>query len=319
METDRRTLLIGLAGGLAAAPTLAQLPPDPVEEVELWPNAPPGAPASLAPERVEERSKDPLIRDRAMLNVARPRMTVFRPRQPNGTAVLITPGGGYKWVVIDKEGYELGRWLAERGFTAFVLFYRLPGQGWGAGPNVALSDAQRAIRLIRHHAPRFRIDPARVCALGFSAGGHVCADLATRFSYRNYESIDAADLHSARPDCAAPIYPVISMSAPLAHPGSRNQLVGADASADRERTHSPHLNVTADTPPCFLLHAEDDAVVPVGNTLLLREKLLANGVEVDTHLYARGGHGFGLRLARNKPVESWATALTSWLEFVSLK
>jgi acetyl esterase/lipase len=313
MEADRRSLLIGLAGGLAAAPALGRAAADPLKEIELWPHGPPGAPATPLVERVEERSKDPAIRDRALLNVARPRMTVFRPARPNGAAVLVTPGGGYRWVVIDKEGYELGRWLAERGFTVFVLFYRLPHQGWSAGPDVALSDAQRAIRLIRHRAPRYGLDPARVTALGFSAGGHVCADLATRFAHRCYDPVDDADRLSARPELAAPIYPVISMSAPLAHPGSRLNLVGADAAPGRERAHSPHLNVTPATPPCFLLHAEDDGVVPVGNALLFRDALKAQGVSVDTHLYANGGHGFGLRLARGKPVEAWPHALSAWL------
>jgi acetyl esterase/lipase len=314
VEADRRSLLIGLAGGFAA-PAFAQVAIDPAEEIELWPGAPPGQPAVALQERVEERSKDPLIRDRALLNVARPRMTVFRPASPNGAAVLITPGGGYKWVVIDKEGFELGRWLANRGFTVFVLFYRLPGQGWAAGPNVALADAQRAMRLIRHRAREFGIDPKRVTSLGFSAGGHVCADLATRFAESVYEPVDAADRLSARPDLAAPIYPVVSMSAPLAHPGSRSQLVGEHASPQRERAHAPHLNVTVNTPPCFLLHAEDDAVVPVGNTLLLREALKAGSVRVDTHLYAEGGHGFGLRFTKGKPVEAWPHALAAWLDF----
>jgi acetyl esterase/lipase len=149
VEADRRTLLIGLASGLAARPALAQ---DPAEEIDLWPGGPPGVPAIALHERVEERSNESSYRDRALHNVSRPRMTVFRAARSNGAAVLIIPGGGYRWVVIDKEGYELGRWLSERGYTAFVLFYRRPGQGWAAGPDVALADAQRAMRIIRHRA-----------------------------------------------------------------------------------------------------------------------------------------------------------------------
>ena len=176
--------------------------------------------------------------------------------------VLIMPGGGYRWVVIDKEGYELGRWLAARGYTAFVLFYRLPAEGWAAGPDVALSDAQRAIRLIRHRAGHFGIDPERVAAIGFSAGGHLCADLLTRFPVRTYAPVDAADAMSARPLVAAPIYPVISMSAPDAHSGSRTKLVGDGANSALEQAHSPHRNALAISPPTFLAHAEDDDVVP---------------------------------------------------------
>jgi acetyl esterase/lipase len=239
-------------------------------------------------------------------------MAVFRPARPNGAAVLVTPGGGYSWVVVDKEGYEVARLLRDQGVTVFVLFYRLPGDGWAAGPNVALADAQRATRLIRHRAATFGIDPRRFCAMGFSAGGHVCADLLTRFSFPAYTWADAADRVSARPDVAAPIYPVISMSAPLAHAGSRRNLIGENASVTLERAHSPHLHVPADAPPCFLLHAEDDSSVPVGNTLLLRDALRARNIPVETHLFPDGGHGFGLRLARGRSVEHWPRLFIAW-------
>jgi acetyl esterase/lipase len=226
--------------------------------------------------------------------------------------VLIIPGGGYSWVVVDKEGYEMARLLAARGITAFVLFYRLPGEGWATGPDVALSDAQRAIRVIRHRAQSLGLDPAKVCAMGFSAGGHVCADLLTRFAARTYPPDDAADALSARPDAAAPIYPVISMSAPHAHVGSRRNLLGENATPALERAHSPHLHVPADAPPCFLLHAEDDASVPVANTLMLHAALRARGVPVEMHLFPDGGHGFGLRLARGKSVEHWPELFLAW-------
>ena len=137
-------------------------------------------------------------------------------------------------VVIDKEGYEMGHWLAERGFTVFVLFYRLPGEGWAAGPNVALSDAQRAMRLIRSRSGDYGVDPERVAAMGFSAGGHLCADLATRFAAHTYDPVDSADTLSARPLLAAPIYPVISMTAPIAHDMSRELLIGKDAGPELE-------------------------------------------------------------------------------------
>ncbi len=286
--------------------------PDPAETIDLWPGGAPGAPGRLPVETVRERSSDPAYNDRYVLGISRPRMAVFRPRQPNGSAVLIMPGGGYSWVVIDKEGYEMARWLAARGVTAFVLFYRLPAEGWAAGPGTPLADAQRAMRLIRRRAAGLRVDPRRVCALGFSAGGHLCADLLTRFASRVYRPVDAADRLSARPDAAAPIYPVVSMSPPHAHAGSRRNLVGEHASAERERTHSPHLHVPANAPPVFLLHAEDDASVPVENSLLLRAALRAREVQVETHLFPDGGHGFGLRLARGKSVEGWQELFYAW-------
>jgi acetyl esterase/lipase len=324
MTIDRRTALIGtLALGLAAKAGAQTRPPvtpesdhmtapDPTETIDLWPNGAPGSPAALPIETVKERSTDPAYNDRYVFGISRPRMAVFRPARPNGAAVMITPGGGYNWVVVDKEGYELARWLAERGVTAFVLFYRLPQEGWAAGPDTPLQDSQRAMRLIRHRAAAYGVDPKRVCAMGFSAGGHVCADLLARFAGRVYKPVDAADRLSARPDLAAPIYPVVSMSIPTAHGGSRKNLIGDEPSPEQERAHSPHLNIPADAPPTFLLHAEDDGSVPVENTLLLRKALLQRKVPVETHLFADGGHGFGLRLARGKSVEGWQEIFWAW-------
>jgi len=181
MEIDRRSLLAaGLVAGLAqraegqtpppvAASGLPPGLPQPTETIDLWSRGAPGAPAVPPSETVNERSADALVTDRAVFGITRPRMAVFRPDRPNGAAVLLTPGGGYKWVVIDKEGYEMGRWLAARGFTAFVLFYRLPGEGWASGADTPLADAQRAMRLIRYRARDFAVDPERVAAMGFSA------------------------------------------------------------------------------------------------------------------------------------------------------
>ena len=324
MTIDRRTALLGtLALGFAARASAQTAAPstvdskhltvaDPTETIDLWPSIAPGAPAKLPIETVRERSNDPTFNDRYVFGISRPRMTVFRPARPSGAAVLITPGGGYNWVVIDKEGYEMARWLAARGVTAFVLFYRLPHEGWSSGPDAPLADAQRAMRLIRHRAGSYGIDPKRVCAMGFSAGGHLCADLLTRFGTRVYSPLDNADRLSARPDAAAPIYPVISMSMPTAHAGSRKNLVGESASADRERAYSPHLNVSPNAPQTFLLHSEDDRSVVVENTLLFRSALLAAKVPVEAHLFPDGGHGFGLRLARGKSVEGWQELFFSW-------
>lgn len=324
---DRRQALIGsLALGLAGAAGAQTLPPrvsakppvaglpEPDETIDLWPKGAPGAPTKPLIEIVDERSKDPSLTDRAVYGISRPRMVVFRPRIANGSAALITPGGGYRWVVIDKEGYEIARWLAARGWTVFVLFYRLPGEGWAAGPDVALSDAQRAMRLIRHRARDYGIIPERVAAMGFSAGGHACADLATRFAQPSYAAVDAADRLSARPDIAAPIYPVQSMRLPFAHPGSRALLLGPDPSPALEAAHSPEDQVTPATPPTFLVHAEDDPTVSVENSLRLRAALKAKGVTVETHLFTHGGHGFGLRRAMGKPAGVWPELFLTWAQ-----
>jgi acetyl esterase/lipase len=288
--------------------------PQPTETIDLWPNVAPGMPAIAPEETVVERSGDTALTDRAVFGISRPRLAVFRPRIANGAAVMISPGGGYKHVVVDKEGYELGRWLAARGFSVFVLFYRLPAEGWAAGPDVSLSDAQRAIRIIRSRSGEFGFDAERVAAMGFSAGGHLCADLATRFDSKTYDAVDAADTLSARPMVAAPIYPVISMSAPVAHAGSREYLLGRDASPVLERAHSPQYNVPDNAPACFLVHAEDDASVVVENSLEFRAALRARGIPVETHLFNEGGHGFGLRKAVGKPVAIWPELFMSWAQ-----
>lgn len=328
---DRRqamlaTLALGLpsvVGAQTAPPRVSANPPvaglpEPDETIDLWPKGAPGLPAKALIETVDERSKDSALTDRAVSGISRPRMVVFRPRIPNGNAALLTPGGGYRWVVIDKEGYEIARWLAARGWTCFVLFYRLPGDGWAAGPDVALSDAQRAMRLIRARARDYGIAPERVAAMGFSAGGHVCADLATRFDASTYTPVDAFDRLAARPDIAAPIYPVQSMRLPFAHPGSRELLLGQNPDPALESAHSPEDNVSAATAPIFLVHAEDDTVVPVENTLRFRAALRVKGVPVETHIFSHGGHGFGLRRAAGKPAERWPDLFLSWADSCGL-
>lgn len=321
---DRRSAILAtLAAGLAAGVD-AQTPPpvsvggrsprlpDPTETIDLWPAGAPGAPAKLPVEIVEDRAKYAEASDRAVHGIARPRMVVFRPTKPNGSAALVMPGGGYVRIVVDREGYEIARWLADRGWTVFVLFYRLPGDGWAAGPDVALSDAQRAMRLIRARAGLYGIESDRIAAMGFSAGGHVCGDLATRFAQPTYKPVDSADRGSARPGIAALMYAVQSMTLPLAHPGSRVLLLGASPTPALEQAHSTAANVTSATPPCFLVHAEDDRSVAVDNTLAFRAAAVSAGVAVETHLFATGGHGFGLSKAVGKPAASWPTLFEEW-------
>jgi acetyl esterase/lipase len=302
----------------AAVTTSADLRREPDAWVALWPGPVPGQPTILPDEQVVERSTDPLQPDRIMQAIARPRVAVFRPDRPNGTAVLIAPGGGYRHVVIDKEGFEMARWLTARGFTAFVLFYRLPHQGWASGPDTPLADAQRALRLIRHGHAAYGIDPQRIAVMGFSAGGHVAASLATGFAAPAYAAHDAADALSARPDAAALIYPVISMRADLAHPGSRERLLGAAPPVALAMAHSPDENVPENAPFLFLLHAEDDDVVPVGNALQMRAAARARGIAVETHLYERGGHGFGISRASGKPVAAWPDQWLAWTRSVGI-
>ncbi len=314
------TLGVAIAGGAGAqtAPPSASgdaLPlvlSEPGETIDLWPEGAPGMPAVRPIEVTIERSKDPARNDRAVTGVSVPRLAVFRPARPNGASLVAFPGGGYIRMAIDKEGYEIARLLAAKGYTVFVLFYRLPGEGWADRANVPLQDAQRAVRVIRANAARYGLDPVRVAAMGFSAGGHLCADLAARFATKTYDPVDPADRISARPMIAAPIYPVVSMAPSLAHPGSRSALLGTDPTPELVRVHSPDLNIRPDTPPCFLCAAEDDATVPPDNTLMLHAALRAARVPVELHMFEQGGHGFGLRGVVGKPAAAWPDLFLAW-------
>jgi acetyl esterase/lipase len=325
MTIDRRTAMLATLGAAIVGRAGAQTAPpkvtgdalpivlsEPSETIDLWPKGPPGMPATRPVEVSNERSKDPARNDRAVVGVSVPRLAVFRPAKPNGASLIVFPGGGYIRMAIDKEGYEIARLLAARGFTVFVLFYRLPGEGWADRANVPLQDAQRAMRLIRANATKYGLDPARVAAMGFSAGGHLCADLAARFATKTYDPVDAADQLSVRPMIAAPIYPVVSMALSLAHPGSRSALLGPDPTPEAIRDHSPDLNIKPDSPPCFLCAAEDDPTVPVGNTLMLHAALRAAKVPVELHLFEQGGHGFGLHGVVGKPASAWPDLFLTW-------
>ena len=310
---SRRGTLATLVTGLFVASMARQahsetLPmADPTEIIELWPAGPPGAEAVTAAEAVIERGDPKGLRDRALVHTRKPILTVFRPKTPNGAAVLLMPGGGYERVVLDKEGYETARWLTDRGYTAFVLFYRLPGDGWAAGPDTPLQDAQRGIRLVRARASAMGFSPDRVAIMGFSAGGHVAASLTTRFAAKVYDRVDAADDLSARPDLSALIYPVITMDPAFMHAGSRKQLLGLNPTAEQIALYSPDKQVAADLPPVFLLHAADDPSVPVANTLAMFSALRAKAIPTEMHVFEEGGHGFGLRFTQGKPVAAWPT------------
>ena len=306
---NRRGTLASLLAGLgalgAARQATAAPSADPTETLPLWPAGVPGEAGVTAVEAVTERPVVNGLRDRFVAHVRRPALTVFRPKTPNGAAVMLIPGGAYRLVVMDKEGFETARWLADRGYTVFVLFYRLPGDGWAAGPDQPLQDAQRGLRLVRAQAAAMRFDPARVAIMGFSAGGHLAASLTTRFDAKVYDRVDAADDLSARPDLSGLIYPVITMQDGFVHAGSRDELLGKTPSAAAMAAYSPQLHVPAATPPVFQLHAADDKTVPVENSLMMFAALRAKAIPAELHVFEEGGHGFGLRGTVGKPVAAW--------------
>lgn len=320
---DRRSVLgLGAAAvaSLATAaraadpvPTTDRLPGDPTETIPLWPHTSPGGAHVHLKLQLLERSPTPdIFHDRFVTDIQTPLLTVFRPDKPNGTALLIAPGGGYRRVVIDKEGFEAARRFAAEGITCFVLRYRLPAEGWENGADVPLQDAQRAMRIVRARARDYGIDPKRVGVLGFSAGGHVAASLITRFDAVVYKPVDKADTQDARPDFAGLLYPVVSMVPPIAHAGSREKLLGANPTEEQQALYSPDRHVSAATPPTILLLAADDKEVPPQNSLNLRAALAAAGVPTEFHMFEEGGHGFGIRLIQGKPAAVWPDLFLAW-------
>ncbi|HED1310733.1 TPA: alpha/beta hydrolase, partial [Kluyvera ascorbata] len=238
--------------------------------LSVWPNGEaPGAKNSPVTYALVERSKDPKLPDRAVTGIRAPQITVYAPAHPNGVALLVTPGGSYQRVVLDKEGSDLAAPFNAKGYTLFVMTYRMPADGHAEGANAPLADAQRALRTVRANAAKWHINPQKIGVMGFSAGGHVAASLETRYDEAVYSPLDDVDKQSARPDFVVLGYPVISMDKAIAHPGSRTALIGDTPSAEQIKHYSPELNVTAQTPPTFLMHAVDDPSVPVDNSLVM--------------------------------------------------
>lgn len=314
---SRRTVLAVGAALVAAAcasavPAASPATIKPDETVLLWPMGPPGGVPEGLQEKIVHRDNPFGLTDRAAHDVTAPSLSIFHPETPDGSAILIIPGGGYKWVVVDKEGFEGAAHFAGGGATVYVLRYRLPHQGWQAGPRAPLQDAQRAVRVIRARAEEDGIDPARVMVMGFSAGGHLAGTLAMQFDMPTYAPADAADTLSARPDAAALIYPVATMTEPFAHPGSRLNMLGAAPNPETITHWSLESMPRPDMPPVFLMHAADDAAVPVESALMLHAALRKAGVPVALHVFEAGGHGFGLRGIAGTPLQSWPSLLHDW-------
>ncbi|GAB5555522.1 MAG: alpha/beta hydrolase [Saprospiraceae bacterium] len=266
--------------------SLSTLQAQTMETLLLWPDQVPGEVEAKHPPVQTENTKGDVTR---LTDITNPALVVFEPEKQNdsGLGVIICPGGGYNILAIDLEGYEIAQWLNSLGYTAFVLQYRVPQKQEGA-----LNDIQRAIRMVRASASKYNLQEDKIGVLGFSAGGSLSARASTRFNDDTYQKIDAIDALSSRPNFAILIYPAY-----------------LDKGANRSLT--PELEITKETPPFFIFGTADDHH---GNsTLVMAMALRDQKVPVELHLLPKGGHGYGMR-SGNRAAEVWPTLVKQWLE-----
>ncbi|HEY1773328.1 MAG TPA: alpha/beta hydrolase [Gammaproteobacteria bacterium] len=297
-----------MSGGLHAQTATWQAAPGHTQ-MPLWPGAPPDAQAVKGPEYVATEDKD-LVAGKPYIyagNVTVPTLTVYAPQGKNtGAAVLVLPGGGFQILAMDLEGTEICDWLNAEGISCVLLKYRVPSKpyDWHCDcrpdnltvPTQDLEDVQRAMGLIRLNAKQWNIDPHRVGVIGFSAGGYLVAEISTHYQQRLYAPVDGADYESCRPDFAIGIYP--------------------GHLASDEGTINPNIPVTKDTPPTFLLQAEDDHV-DGWESPVYYAALTAAGVPAELHIYAHGGHAFGLRRTK-EPITAWPDLVDTWLQGIGI-
>ena len=279
-------------------------PPAGTLTLPLWPAQPPGSSGAnpAEPEVDSNKPSDPLIAGRPIIrlgNVSKPTLTLYRaPGAATAPAVVVFPGGGYSILAIDLEGTEVCDWLVHAGVDCVLVKYRVPDTGPYPKSTAALDDAQRAVGMVRAHAGEWGIDPHRVGVLGFSAGGHLVAALSTHNAARLYPAIDAADAQSCRPDFAFVIYP------------------GYLFMGEGTNARNPDVPVTGDVPPTFVLQAENDPV-HVENAVTYFLQLKEAKVPAELHIYAEGGHGYGLR-ATKLPITDWTTLAERWMRTIGV-
>lgn len=245
--------------------------------------------------------------------VTDPELIVYLPTKDkaNGTAVVICPGGGYGRLAIDHEGYAVAQWLNTLGIAGIILKYRLPSDVIMNDKTIGpLQDVQEAIRVVKRKSSEWGLKPGRIGVLGFSAGGHLAGTASTLYNKNVYQP---ADTTSARPDFSILIYGVLSMQGSFTHGGSLSNLLGTNPTQELMDSFSNELQITAETPPAFLVHAADDGAVPVQNSILYFQALKKNNIPAELHIYEKGGHGFGL--APNRSTESnWPEACEKWMK-----
>ena len=300
-------------------------------QIPIWPGAAPDPQPVKGPEYAESSGPNDLIGGKPTVgisNVTVPTMTVYSPTGKNtGVAIVVFPGGGYQMLAIDLEGSEVCDWVVTKGITCVLLKYRVtdvgdyPKSGPYPESPMALEDAQRTMGLVRYHAAEWHIDPQKVGVLGFSAGGHLSAAISNHFGKRLYAPVDDADKESCRPDFAVPIYPghlSIAAAKSDAEQGKKKFSIGTPEDPEvGPLALNPGLHVTRETPPTFLLQAEDDNVDNVDDALSYCIALMNAKVPTEIHLYAHGGHAFGLRHTEN-PITDWPELVERWLHTIGM-
>lgn len=305
----RRSLIAGAATLLAAStlPGTAALKAHDFEEIPLWPGKPPGKGAVSGPERIGGKGAG----FGAVSNVANPRMRVYRPNHPNGRAVLVIGGGGYFRIQLWKESTPAAQWLQLNGYTVFELIHRLPADGWEAA--VPFMDAQRAMKIIRYRAAEFGIRSDRIGIMGFSAGGHLAGYTALKPSQPLYAGNDKVETAAARPDFAALLFPVVTLRKPYDTTRTRREIVGRDPSVAAQELWSLDTHASKDAPPMILFSSADDPTTPPGHNIALFEALNRAGASAEMHIFADGGHGWGLGTPE-QTLSQWPTLFDTWLD-----
>ena len=277
----------------------------------LWPNG--NVPNYKKTPEVEKRETAGIV---IISLVQQPAIEIYLPSKQNATgqAIVVCPGGGYGVLAYDWEGTDIAKWLNANGIAAIVLKYRLPNSKSNIDPKLSpLLDAQRAIRTVRANADKWNIKKNKIGIMGFSAGGHLASTAGTHFDKGNSTAADTIDRQSSRPDFMVLMYPVITMLRQSVHQGSRNNLIGANADSATLKYYSSELQVTKETPPTFLVHASDDKGVPVENSIIFYQALIANSIPAEMHIYPYGGHGFSLAIGKGY-LSSWTDRCIDWLQ-----
>lgn len=277
------------------------------KEIPIWPNEVSGN------NKFINFSKNPAINNRAVTNVDSPEMIYVPPAGKNNhSAVLIIPGGGFSYIMQDAEGLDVAKVLSRKGYSSFVLIYRMPHGGTEINRNNAFSDVQRAMRMIRGNAANYHVAPNQVGVMGFSAGAFLAANISNNPDAAYYSAVDAQDTLSARPDFTALIYPVLSLKDGVTHVGTRAAMYGKEVSQTVIDQNSQENRVSPNTPPTFLAQALNDGTASPNNSLLMFDALRKNKVKVEMHLFQQGGHGFGTGEKKNIPAKNWLTLFSDW-------